>query len=303
MINDPVDAQGNTFIFYSILSNDCGLTAFLCSKGASLIIKNRAGVCPNDLLQDNLMEYNKWTSLVNNNDSLFMHCLKGEVEAVKEKVGDITEVGQEPWQPIVGAIYSGNETIVRTLIDNGIDVNHKICGKSLLMIAALLKRKNIVVLLLQRGAKVESDPEVWLRDGVLDLKKKSIKSNLWLGYKKEEIILDPIENSNVDEIVELINSGRDNIIKSSSKRHHSLNSVLEEYFDLEIMIDSTVGCCTKLDKIWISMLQHTVKLAKAVLEKKKHQFAPLTLAIMNGHSELLHAVEYHLAVLYTEING
>lgn len=301
MINDPVDALGNTFIFYSILSNDTGLTAFLCSKGANLKIKNRAGVCPNDLLQDNLMEYNKWSSLVNENDSLFYHCLKGEVEAVRTKLLESTDFGQEPWQPIVGAIYSGNEVIVRALIDNGIDVNHKICGRSLLMIAALLQRKNIVAMLLQRGAVIESNPEIWLRNGILELKKKSIKSNLWLGCRKDEAILDSTENANVDEILSMINSGRDNFIKSSSKKHNSLNSVLEAYFDLEIMINSTVGCCTKLDKIWISILQSTVKLAKAVLEKKKYQFAPLTLAIMNAHSELLQVVQYHLTVLITQI--
>jgi hypothetical protein len=301
MINDPVDALGNTFIFYSILSKDNGLTAFLCSKGANLQIRNKAGVCPNDLLQ--LMEYNNWSGLVDHSESLFMQCLKGQSETVKEKLGDADpEVGQEPYKPIVGAIYSGNEQIVRMLIDKGVDINQKICGKSLLKIAALLLRRNIVVLLLQRGATVDSDPEIWLRDGVLNLKKRAIKSNLWLGFKKEEIILDPIENAHVDQILSILSSSRNTIKSITETRPASFNYTLQEYFDLEIMVNATVGCCTKLDKIWISMLQSTINLARAVIENRKHHFAPLTLVIMNRYSELSQAIENHLNVtLYSSL--
>jgi hypothetical protein len=296
MINDPVDALGNTFIFYSILSNDNGLTAFLCSKGANLKIKNRAGVCPNDLLQ--LMEYNNWSNLVDQSESLFMHCLKGHSETVKEQLEDADpELGKEPYKPIVGAIYSGNEQIVRMLIDKGIDINQKICGKSLLKIAALLLRRNIVVLLLQRGATVDTDPEIWLRHEVLDLKKRSMKSNLWLGVKREEIILDPIENAYVDQILSILSSSRDTFKSITESRPASFNCTLQEYFDLEIMVNATVGCCTKLDKIWISMLQSTINLARAVIENRKHHFAPLTLVIMNRYSELSQIIEKHLIVL------
>ena len=299
MINDPMDELGNTIIFYSILIKDFGFSLFLISQGADLNLRNRYGVSPMDLIQ-NEKDFPDFKCL---NNSIYSACLSVN----NGDNGDMSELNtafnnthlftqKEPWTPIVGAIYSANEKLVRKLIDRGINVNMRIMGKSLLMIAALLQRNNIVALLLQRGAIVDINPEIWLIQGILQLKRKCLNSNLWLDRKDGSVLLTKRENDNIDILLKMLSLKKDTKSKIMEAKM-GLDYSMLEFPDLEVLVSHTlVGYDTVLDKSWIDMLQFTVKLADAVIQKQKNLYASITVGILNSYAQFSKNIEIYINV-------
>ena len=172
-LNVP-DAQGWTLLMRASYHGRSDLVSLLIEKGADTNICNSRGMSP-----------------------LFLACLAGHLEIAQILIeqGNAAPNGSctayyPAFSPLLGAIYSGKEKLARYLIHHHADVQIRLGPKknrSLVMIAAWLQKVDMIKLLLQRGATVDSDVRLWLRSGAIQQKKNLYRHNIWLNFKPFEL--------------------------------------------------------------------------------------------------------------------
>lgn len=102
----------------------------------------------------------------------------------EEKI--ITYRGQEvyPPTPLVAAAYAGHGDIAEYLLDKGADINRKVGishRRTAIMYAAWMRREEVVRLLVNRGAYIEPNIDLWLRQGIIFLKRHTLDRHAWTG--------------------------------------------------------------------------------------------------------------------------
>ncbi|KAJ1338899.1 hypothetical protein BSLG_006536 [Batrachochytrium salamandrivorans] len=91
--------------------------------------------------------------------------------------------------PLIVAAYGGHLDITEYILCKGVDINTRVGpgrGQTALMIAAWMRRKAIVGLLLQNRAHVEPNVDAWLTKGMVHLKKVALEGNAWLGHAGQD---------------------------------------------------------------------------------------------------------------------
>ena len=132
-------------------------------------------------------------SLIKNIFKKTLHkaCEKGDIEAVKQFLGDGVDVNAEDengWTPLHHAAWQGRNEIAELLIAKGADVNAKDgVGRTPLNEAALNGRKEIVELLIAEGADVNAKVEGGLMEGNTPLDGFILKANASFDAAFKEI--------------------------------------------------------------------------------------------------------------------
>ncbi|TPX66009.1 hypothetical protein SpCBS45565_g04755 [Spizellomyces sp. 'palustris'] len=91
---------------------------------------------------------------------------------------------RHPATPLVAAAFAGHTAIVEHLLDKGADINLKVGvgeRRTAVMIAAWMRREEVVRLLVARGAQIERATDQWLKNGFIYLKRSALDYNAWTG--------------------------------------------------------------------------------------------------------------------------
>lgn len=83
--------------------------------------------------------------------------------------------------PLAAACYGGHVEVVEYLLQKGAKINDYIGTKKMtaLNIAALMRKKHVVVMLLRHSAFSEPESDIWLSSGIIQLKKRMLENNPW----------------------------------------------------------------------------------------------------------------------------
>lgn len=81
--------------------------------------------------------------------------------------------------PLINASFNGHTEIVRYLLDQQVDFNKMIAGKSAVMVACWMYHFNIASILVEAGAGVSQGSAEWVKRGVIFYRKITFEQNVW----------------------------------------------------------------------------------------------------------------------------
>ncbi|KAL5037234.1 hypothetical protein RTP6_004701 [Batrachochytrium dendrobatidis] len=179
---DYLDEAGCTGLMKAAYRGNLDLVKHLVNHGANINAMDHDGNTP--LI---------W-SIVNGHAQIVKYLVEdAKVDIHNEKQNQFQKNLEEPnsdrsnplLTPLIVAVHGGYQDISEYLLRHGVDVNERAGpgrGRTALMVAAWMRRKTIVQLLLQYGAHIEPSIDSWLTKGMIYLKKVAVEQNAWLGH-------------------------------------------------------------------------------------------------------------------------
>jgi hypothetical protein len=87
--------------------------------------------------------------------------------------------GGQATTPLINASFNGHTEIVQYLVEQNVEINKMVAGKSAVMIACWMYHFNIASVLVEAGAVVSQGSAEWVKRGVMFYRKIAFEQNVW----------------------------------------------------------------------------------------------------------------------------